>query len=205
MSLVETLMSVAILAILISGVSVAVTTGQNTWENTSTQIMFQEGIRLARGRMSGEIRASRKSQLFVDAGAGPSGSDVIRFRIPIICEPGGEYFDSDTEDVANWGAHLTWGCDNHGCMDADGSCVTRDYDMIEYRIDGDSQLLRRVLDTGGVVVQSEILAHNIVDFQADVDVLLNMVTITLDVGGTTGLNRNMTDQRSFTVLMRNGA
>jgi len=122
--------------------------------------------------------------------------------MPVQCEVGASVIDA-SGDVAYWGAPLTWGCTDSSCMDADDDCTTVDYKYVEYRIDSNNQLLRRVLDVGFNVIREEIFAQNITDLQAVMSGDQNAITLTFTVLKNTALNRQISTTSSINVYLRN--
>jgi type II secretory pathway pseudopilin PulG len=141
-------------------------------------------------------------QVDIGDGGGFSGTDVVTFSIPVICEAGGSIMDANG-DVGNWGAPLNWGCTDSSCMDADNDCGTVDYSAIQYLMNSSNQLIRRVLDGGGSTVKDDVLGENITDFQAVMSPDLSMVTLTVQVSRETNLNRQISASSNFNVHLRN--
>ncbi len=200
MTLVEILMVVLIMAAVIGGSFLIMSTGQSTWFTTDARIQVQESLRQALDRFVVEMRQTQMPQVAVSDGTGPGGSDIIRFSLPVVCEAGGSLIDTNG-DVAHWGAPLTWGCQDSSCMDADDDCSTLEYKYVEYRLNNNAELVRRVLDGGLAQVRENVFASNISDLQAQV----NTDTITLTVSAQKeGLDqRTYTEQQSVDVYLRN--
>ncbi|MCA9407696.1 MAG: type II secretion system protein [Candidatus Omnitrophica bacterium] len=206
-SMVEVMIVSLVLAIMLTGIMMTLTTGQGSWMNADVQIQLNENLRLTMDKVSKELRESGSDsvgtmQVTISDGTGVNGSDVIRFSMPITCEAGGSIIDANG-DVANWGAPLTWGCTDSSCMDADDDCTSRDYRYVEYLIDANNQLIRRVLNNGAALVQQSVFAQNISNFQASLSVDQNVVTLTVTTFLTTKLNRQMTANNTVNIFLRN--
>lgn len=82
-------------------------------------------------------------------------------------------------------------------------CSVAGNKFIEYRIDTNAQLLRRVLDDTGTLVRSDIFAANISDFQAVLSADQKTVTLTVSVSALTSQNRQITILRSLNIYLWN--
>lgn len=208
MSLVEIMVVVGILSLLGGGIFMTMTAGRRAWSDTDIQMQLQESLRLTFQKVSRELRESGVDsgavlQVTIGDGAGVGSTDTLIFSMPVICQAGGSVTDSNG-DVANWGAPLTWGCTNSTCMDADNDCATVDYKFVDYRIDGNNQLLRRVLDGTNTVVKSDVFAQNVSDFQAALSANQKAVVLTIAVTGVSDTQRQLSATGSQTVYLRNG-
>lgn len=203
----ELMVAVAILTAMMGGVYMSMAAGQNSWANTALQIELQENLRLTQEKVSKELRESGSNsvgvmQVTINDNTGVNNSDIIRFFMPVICEAGQTIIDNNG-DVANWGAPLTWGCTDSTCMDADDDCSTVEYSYLEYAINNNNQLERRVRNGANALVRTDIFAQNITDFQAALSADQNEVTITVTALGTSIKNRTMTMTNSMVVYLRN--
>ncbi len=206
-SLVELMVSIAILVAMIGGVYMSAAAGRNSWANTALQVNLQESIRLSLEKISKEMRESGSNnlgamQLTINDNAGTNGSDIIQFFMPVECEAGTPVMDANG-DVAFWGAPLTWGCSDSTCMDADNDCSTVEYSYLEYAINNDNQLERRVRDGANALVRADIFASNITDMQAVLSGDQNVVTVTVTASGMTTNNRALSMDDSMDILLRN--
>lgn len=206
-SLVELMVAVAILVAMMGGVYMSMAAGQNSWANTALQVELQENVRLTLEKVSKELRESGSNgagvmQVTINDNAGVNSSDVLRFFMPVICEAGQTVIDNNG-DVAYWGAPLTWGCTGSTCMDADDDCSTVEYSYLEYAINNNNQLERRVRNTANAVVRTDIFAQKISDFQAVLSADNNEVTLTVTALGTSIKKRTMTLTDSMIVFLRN--
>lgn len=207
LSLMELVVAVAIFLAMFGGVFMSMSAGQNSWAVTSTQIDLQENLRFTIEKISKELRESGSNsvgamQVTINDNTGPGSTDVLQFFMPVICEASGSIIDANG-DVANWGAPLTFGCTDSTCMDADDDCTTVDYSYLEYGINANNQLERRVRDASNVVVRTDVFAQNITNFQAVLSADSNVVTLTVTATGTTNNNRAITTTDSLDVLLRN--
>lgn len=224
-SLLELLIVISILTFMIAGVFMTLNAGQSAWSESDAQGELQEQLRRTMQRVSMELRQSGSyvdtsvtcppgvptitTYVNIDNNTGSFGSDVLRFSIPVVCEAGGDLMDVNG-DVAYWRAPLTWGCAVSDCMDADDSCATVDYSEVEYRLNSNNQLVRRVLNGAGAVVRTDIAAINIADFQAELAVPASAcvpstnVTLTVTAAGTSYMNRDYTVTNTQEVRLRNG-
>lgn len=213
-SLVELMVVTAILAFMVSGVFMTLSTGKNAWFDTDDQIRLHEQLRKTMQRVLMEVRQSGSytdpaivcpgsdpvtMYIEIDDNSGVGGSDILRFSMPVVCESGGSLM-TDDGDVAYWRAPLTWGCASTTCMDADDDCSTEDYSEIQYLIDDNDHLLRQVLDANGNVVRTDIFAQDITDFQAVLNTPAECdpsTTLSLTVEGTRNIGVNA--KRSLTI------
>lgn len=171
------------------------------------KIRLSENLRLSLNKMSKEIRESGADsggnmQVNISDGTGLNSSDIITFSVPVICEAGGSIINS-SGDVANWGAGITWGCNDSTCFDADDDCSTVDYQSIRYLINNNNQLVRRVLDNGGTIKGEAIFAQNISDVQASISADNNVVTLTVTALTITNNKRTLTESTSVDIYLRN--
>ncbi len=206
-TLVELMIVVVILAIMIGGAYFALTTGESTWFSTDASITVQQNLRQTVEKMTRELTESGLdqngvAQYTVNDGTGVNGSDTIRFSIPVICHTGDNVIDANT-DVAHWGAPLTWGCTSSSCMDADDVCATVEYKYVYYLLGNNNQLLRRVLNPGGVTIREDILADGILDLQMTVSADLKVITLNITAQKNSALNRLITAATSIQVFLRN--
>ena len=205
-TLVEVLIVVAIIAVMIRGIFLTLSTGQNTWMTTDVQIQLQDNLRITMDRVSKELRESGSAagvmKITINDAAGVNGSDIIKFSVPILCNAGTSIINANG-DVAYWGAPLTWGCTDSTCMDADDDCNTADYSFIQYELDANKQLIRKVLNPGANVIRQDVFAQNISDFQASLSADQNVVTLMVTAFKTTNLKRQVTATKSMDVLLRN--
>ncbi len=206
-TLIEMFAVVTILSAMIGAVYLMMATGQTAWFNTDAQIELQSNLRRSFEKISRELQESGSDkngtmQVTLFDGTGVNGTDIIRFSMPILCQAGVSIIDSNG-DVANWGAPLTWGCTVSTCMDADNDCSTREYRYIEYLVDNSNQLIRRILDNGGVQVRQDIMALNITNLQASLSADQNLVTVILTGQTQSVLKRTLTASTSVDVYLRN--
>ena len=194
------MMTVLIITLLVGGGMFIFSSGQATWFTTDAAIRLQENLRRSMERMGAELRQSQAGRVTLFDGAGPNSTDEIRFSIPILCEVGVGLMDVNN-DVANWGAPLTWGCTSSTCMDADNDCDTVDYQFVEYGLGSDDQLVRRVLDATPSVVRTDVVAQGISDFQVQVNG--SVVTLTLQAQQVTVTNRTMSESMTTAIYLRN--
>lgn len=198
--MVELMVAVLIMSVIFSGGYLIFATGQAAWFMTDVNIQLQENMRQTLEKIIMELRQTQPSQQQIYQAAGPASSDIIIFSVPVICEAGGSLIDVNG-DVAHWGAPLTWGCTASTCMDADNDCSTVDYKYIEYRIDNNHRILRRVLDETANLVRQDVLANNIIDFQAQING--NIMTLDVSIQQTSMANRVLTQQMSVDITLRN--
>ncbi|MFA5089166.1 MAG: prepilin-type N-terminal cleavage/methylation domain-containing protein [Candidatus Omnitrophota bacterium] len=206
-SLVEVLVVTLILAAIIAGGYTILASGESAWFTTDANIYLSENLRQTVQRISAELRESGSNslgvmQVSINDGAGVNGTDILRFSVPIVCEAGGTVISS-SGDVNHWGAPLTWGCDSPSCMDADNDCSSIDYRYVEYQINANNDLLRRVLDNSGSVVREDIFAQGIVDFQVSLSADQNVVTLICSAQKVSALSRVMSASRTAQVYLRN--
>jgi hypothetical protein len=191
----------AIFTFIIAGLYTSLRAGRESWTTTDSQSRITNNLRMVMERMSKEVRESspNNGRFVVSQGTGPNNSDIVTFSIPVICQTGGTVINS-TSDVSNWGAPLTWGCASSACMDADNNCTTVDYSQVRYLI-SNSQLVRRVLNSGGGTVNEVTFAQGISDLQAAVNG--NIVTLTVTGSDISGLQRSLSVTRSLEIYLRN--
>lgn len=205
-SLVEVMIVSLILLIMIAGIYLSLSAGQDTWLTTNTSIEIQESLRLTLEKISKELRESGSTggvmQITLYNDTGVNSTDIVRFSMPVVCQSSGSVIAA-TGDVAYWRAPLTWGCTNYLCMDADNNCNTVDYSAIEYLIDNNNRLVRRVLNNALVEIRRDIFASNITNFQASLSADWNVVTIVVTASQNSAMKRNVTVNRSLNIFLRN--
>ena len=201
-SLVELMVVVVIFLAMLTAVYAMLTSGQSAWLTTDVQIQLQNDLRQTLEKISKELRETGADktgamQVTISDGTGFNGSDIIRFSMPVIYQMGDSVMDQNG-DVANWGAPLTWGCTQISCMNAG-------YKYVEYRIDNQNQLLRRVLDaSASTIVREDIFAQNIANLQAAyIDDNKTRMTLTATAQRNTKLNRPMSLTQTMEVYFRN--
>jgi|GEM_PF-2222692 len=98
-------------------------------------------------------------------------------------------------------AHLAHG-DYLGICD---SCDPNSYanKTVEYRLDSNRQLLRRVLAADNSVISSTVMAQHVSDLQATINGGQTAVTVTVSTTGTATQNRTITFTNSMNVPLRN--
>lgn len=99
-------------------------------------------------------------------------------------------------------AHLA-----HG--DSVGDCGTCEFDdftnrYVEYRLDAQGQLLRRVLDGSLSVIAETIVAGSFTDFQAQVNGGQTVVTLNVTLSRPAAHNRQLTSGGDLDVYLQNG-
>lgn len=96
-------------------------------------------------------------------------------------------------------AHLTHG-DWLGDCD---SCNIANNKYIEYRIDANNQLLRRVLDNNNATVKEEIIADNVSNLQTVFSANQDIIALTVTVLSNTVFSGQVTVSRSLNVHLKN--
>ncbi len=209
---VELMVVVAIFSIMLAGGFMLVSSGQNAWQITDAQIQLQDNLRQILVKVSRELRETGSyydevldqdiMQFSINNNAGVNGSDILKFSMPVLCQSGMNVMDSNA-DVAYWGAPLTWGCTDSTCMDQNNDCATVEYKYIEYRLNSDNQLVRRVLNSVEALVREDIFAENITDFQTSLNPEQTVITMTATGSTNTAFNRQITAASSLNVYLRN--
>ena len=206
-TLVELLVSIAIFTALMAVLSGIFTTGRNTWFTTDANIQLQENLRQTILRLSEELRETGSDkngvmQVTIGNNTGVGGSDTVKFSVPIICHNGDSLLDVNG-DVTNWGAHNTWGCTSSSCMDGDDSCTVIDYKYIQYEIDANGQLLRKVLNGASSLIKQDIFAQHISDFQVSLSVDNNVISLAVTASRNTGQGKIVTRTDTTNIYLRN--
>ena len=205
-SLVEILVAMTIFALMVGGIYAALHASNDAWTTAQVESRLRDNLRVTLERISRELRESGSAngtmQVTLRDGEGSNGSDILRFSMPVVCEAGGSVIDANG-DVAHWGAPLRWGCNDSTCMDADNNCATVDYRYVEYEINENNDMLRRVLDNGARLVQEDIFARNIADLQTTLSADQNVVTLTVTATRNSDLRRLTSLSRSLNVYLRN--
>jgi type II secretory pathway pseudopilin PulG len=98
-------------------------------------------------------------------------------------------------------AHLAHGDYIGACGSCDPAAYTNNW--IEYRIDVNKRLLRRVLNSSYSVLNSAVIAEKITGFQAMVNNDASMVTLLVTATGTGYRSRTLTATNAVDVLLRN--
>ncbi|MBF0521469.1 MAG: prepilin-type N-terminal cleavage/methylation domain-containing protein [Candidatus Omnitrophica bacterium] len=210
-SLVEMLVVVIIVAVVMNAMMVSFMAGQNSWTKTNNSIQLKENLRRTIQRIAKELRESGSDQnnalkVAISYGQGvsnPAGlyaggtfnTDILDFAMPITCQSDTVLLDS-SGNVKNWGAPLTWGCTDSSCMDPGNSCAVSNQRKVEYKIDANHNLLRRVIEGNGAQVNQTTIAEQLVDFQvgcpeidqvtfSDLAMVNGSTTLTSATGGFT--------------------
>jgi len=207
LSLAEMMVVLIIFSMISAGIFAVFSTGQATWFNTEASIELQQNMRFTLEKVTREMNESGfdgngVSQLVISDGTGVNGTDIVRFAMPILCQSNMNVLDANG-DVAYWGASLSWGCTNSSCMDADDDCSTVDYKYIQYLINTDNELIRRVLDNNNAVVQEDVFARYIVNFQATANADGDLITVQITASKSSFLNMVISASTSMDVNLRN--
>lgn len=204
---VETLLVAAILTCLIAATYGAFLSGQSIWFRTNNVIELDENLGRAVDRIVPELRQAGHDakgifQVSIDSKAGVGESDIVRFSIPVICESGGNPVNA-AGDTAHWGAPLTWGCTKASCMDENNSCETVEYKFVEYSLNKQHNIVRRVLDFGLNVVREDVVSENIVGMTLEPNFDQRMLTLKLTAQRDTGHNQKITQDVETKIRLRN--
>lgn len=152
---------------------------------------------------NGEVRAWGAPSTWGRSGCSEPLTINNNGKVTICHLPPGNPGNSQTLSVAPSAikAHLAHG-DWIGSCD---SCNPNTYTnrQIEYRVDANRRLLRRILDSGGNAIDSDVVAQNITDFQATLSAGQNMVTIVIEGTRLASQNRVIELSRSMEVILRN--
>jgi len=179
-------------------------TGQDAWATTNTQIQLQENLRITLEKVAKELRESGSDgnsvmQVTIIDGGGANIPDIVRFSIPVLCAASGSIMNG-SGDVANWGAPLRWGCSEQSCVNG---CSTADYKFIEYKVDNNQKLLRRVLDENLTLVTSSVFANNVSNLKATLSGDQNVITLDVTLDKTSDMNRQEPVVGRVDVFLRN--
>jgi len=207
LTLVEMTVVLIIFSMISAGIYAVFSTGQVIWFNTEASIELQQNVRIVLEKITREMHESGfdkngVSQFTVSDGTGVNGTDVVRFSIPVLCQNNMNVIDANG-DVAYWGAPLTWGCTDSSCMDADDDCSTADYKYIQYLMNSNNELIRRVLGSNNAMIREDVFARHIVDFQAAADVDGDLITLQITARKNSALNAVIAASTSMDVNLRN--
>ena len=212
LTLVEMLFVTAIFSFVSIGLYSVLTTGQNAWYTADIASELQQNLRNAMMRLTRELHqsgfkcsnpptcTSTTVQVTILSGAGENSTDILRFKIPVDYNQD-TYIKNTSGIVEVWGANMTWGCSSFSCQKPlSPEFQTNNY-QIEYLVDANRQLLRRVLDDSLNPIATDVFSRNIQGFQ----VILSgsAVTINLSVQKVTMSGKTITANLSSQVLLRN--
>jgi len=206
-TLVEILIAVAILVVMTGAAFGLLATGQSSWLTADASIALQENLRQTTAKISQELHGTgfdknSVAQFTIMDGAGPNGTDVLRFSIPVVCHSGDNVMDANG-DIAHWGGALTWGCTSSSCMDANDDCASVEYARIEYRVDNNNRLIRSVLDPASSIVRQDTFAHNIVDFQVSLSANQRVMTLNVTAQRNSVANLVLSASTGVDIYLRN--
>ncbi|MFH0754626.1 MAG: type II secretion system protein [Candidatus Omnitrophota bacterium] len=161
----ELLISMSILIFLMTAVFSVLSTSQTAYNNADAGIQLRTIFRNVGQRMSWELShtgvdAASGAQFVITPGAGANASDIVRFSVPVACDATTPFLNS-SGNPSRWGAYLTWGCETVACADLDGDCGTVEYKYVQYELNSDGEIVRRVLDSSGTTVASQVMARSI--------------------------------------------
>ncbi len=176
-TLVEMLVSIAILVVLTAIIFGFVLSAQAAFNNADAGIQLRNNFRNANEKMAWELShtghdGTGAAQYVITAGTGVNGSDIIRFSVPVMCDATSTFLDA-TSYPAHWGAQLTWGCDSRttnvvGCTDANGVCSTVEYKYIQYALNASGAIVRSVLSPALNLVASATIADSMTNMHFSV-------------------------------------
>ncbi len=200
-SLMELMVTVAIISLMAAGGFAALSAGEASWFTAEASIQVHENLRKALDHVTAELRESHLSQVAIAQGTGFNSTDVVKFSIPVICHTGDNLLNA-SGDVAHWGATLRWGCRDAVCMDSNDTCSSVEYKFIQYEVVTGNQLVRKVLDNVSTVIRQDIIANSITDFQARI-VSGSLIELTLQAQVTSVLNRPVQATVQNNITFRN--
>ena len=153
-SMVELMVSVAVLSIILSFVFSITGTGRISWYLSSAQVSLYSQARAAFSRISQELMLSSRSRIFPAA-----DGNSIRFSIPIV--------DAGGNLVLDGNGNMQWG-------DADTVGNSINYTLVE------TNLIRQILNAANAPVQetNSTIARNITDFTVSADNLQYSLVLT---------------------------
>ncbi|MDP2938772.1 MAG: prepilin-type N-terminal cleavage/methylation domain-containing protein [Candidatus Omnitrophota bacterium] len=211
-TLAEILVVVLIFSFLMSGLFAVLLTGQRSWHVSDVSIELQQDLRSSLMRITRELHQSgfkcndppacTNTTIQVTIAPNPDviNTDILRFKLPVDYNRDG-YIKNNNGIVELWGANLTWGCSDFGCQKPKSPESQNNNYQIEYLLDVNKQLIRRVLNTSSTTIQSDIYATNLIDFQASING--NIVTIQLTAEKKPAVGDNITSNLSVQILLRN--
>lgn len=82
-------------------------------------------------------------------------------------------------------------------------CTTANNKFIEYSLNAQNQLVRRVLNSNSVLVREDVFAQNITDFQVNLNAGQTVATVVITASRNTFFNRQMTRTNSMDVVLSN--
>lgn len=248
-TLTELLVVTAIVSVIFLATNILLLSSQAAWSTTQASINLQENMRQTLLRISNELEESGSDslgamQVQILSAAGPNGSDILRFSIP-LCVCGDNIMDANG-DVAYWGATLNWGtktCSQGYSLETNGkvkichlppgnpsnqqdievaesalsahldhgdyigactACSVSNSKFIEYRINANGDLLRRVLDdTATNIAKEDVFAKYLTDFQASINADQDIITLSISLADTTHQKRQITFSRDLKVFLKN--
>jgi prepilin-type N-terminal cleavage/methylation domain-containing protein len=98
-------------------------------------------------------------------------------------------------------AHLSHGDWLGECDSCDPLNYTNRF--IEYKIDDDARLVRRVLDSGYALVAEEVVAHHLTDVQASLNTSTRTVVLTFTLSVNAYPSGVVTTNRTVNIILRN--
>lgn len=206
-SMIELLVVVGISAFMLTSIFTTFMTGQATWFTADSAIELRDNIRLSNEKISRELRESGfnsagTAQVTVLDGSGASGSDILRFSMPVLCNSSTALLDAGG-NVAYWGAPLTWGCTTSSCMDANDTCSSVEYKYVQYEMTSGNLLVRKVLSPALAVARQETIASNVTNMQITTSADQNVITIQLTAQKLSPMRKLITLTKSLDVYLRN--
>ena len=154
----------------------------------------------------GEVRTWGAPLVWGRTGCGSDYPQDINGNVQICHVDNGNINQAQTQTVAfrSVNAHLAHG----DWIGACGACNPAVYNnrTIEYSLDAQGRIVRRVLDAANNIVNSAVIARNVANFQANFQANGNVGTVTLNylVTERAGQNLEQTVNEAKEVLLRNG-
>jgi len=204
-TLIETLIAVAIFVILIGGIFTVLSMGRSSWYQADLSIELQQNLRRGMDRIVRELHESgcenvdhvpvdiceaSEYRVEISDDTGINNTDILKFSMYLDCN-----------GTKRWAAPLYWACKDASCLDQDSECGTIEYYKVEYLMNSENQLTRRVLDTGESLVREDVIAGNIQDFQVSRNG--DIVDVQISVEGTDVFGRYLTYNLNNQAYLRN--
>lgn len=165
LTLLEVLMTAAILSLLLGIGAHSLWQANQVWNALHTRMDLEEQNLRALDRLRQELQFSAADHVEIIEQATVQGVDLIRFQLPVLCSSGEGAIPRDHPAQILWSAPLPSACRGRECLPLTEACGQQDSYYLEYGVNQKQEFFRRVIDSQFRLLREDPLAANIHSFQ----------------------------------------